>query len=260
MRTRVTRWAPGVEAGGGHEVELGVRVAGAACGSERSTNSPIHLPGSKQTPNNTNSQHRQVVASEAVLREFDITTMTKEDAAFEAPFALCARRADYVHALVAHFDVSFTACHKPVRFSTAPAARPTHWKQTVLYLEDALAVCEGEEITGTLACRPNDKNPRDLVRACPLPPPPFGGCWLAFCWWGLFWRRRRDDGRLRYSCLTTPKPRPCSSTPGVATHRYSTPPTTTTTTTSNNQQDITLRYDFAGRHGEAHRTQHYRMR
>ena len=112
--------------------------------------------------------------------------MTKEDAAFTADFTLKATRNDYVHALVAYFDVSFGACHKPVRFSTSPAARGTHWKQTVLYLEDALTVCEGEEVTGTLSCRPNAKNPRDL--------------------------------------------------------------------------DISLRYDFAGSHGEAHREQQYRMR
>jgi hypothetical protein len=64
---------------------------------------------------------------------------------------------------VAYFDVSFGACHKPVRFSTSPASRVTHWKQTVLYLEDTLTVCVGEEISGVLACKPNEKNPRDLV-------------------------------------------------------------------------------------------------
>jgi protein arginine N-methyltransferase 1 len=60
--------------------------------------------------------------------------------------------------------VSFQACHKPVGFSTSPAARTTHWKQTVLYLSEALTVCAGEKLTGALSCRPNDKNPRDLVR------------------------------------------------------------------------------------------------
>lgn len=128
----------------------------------------------------------QVVADEALLRTFDITTMSKEDATFTAPFKLTATKNDYVHALVAYFDVSFGACHKPVRFSTSPGSRATHWKQTVFYLEDTLTVCEGEELSGTLSCKPNAKNPRDL--------------------------------------------------------------------------DITLQYDFEGRHGEAHRTQEYRMR
>lgn len=128
----------------------------------------------------------QVVASEALIKTFDITTMAKEDATFSAPFTIKATKNDYVHALVAYFDVEFGACHKPVRFSTSPSARVTHWKQTVFYLEDTLTVCQGEELVGNITCKPNEKNPRDL--------------------------------------------------------------------------DITLRYDFEGRHGEAHRTQQYRMR
>lgn len=40
------------------------------------------------------------MSSEALLRTFDITTMTKEDAAFEVPFALTVNKNDYVHALV----------------------------------------------------------------------------------------------------------------------------------------------------------------
>ena len=38
----------------------------------------------------------------------------------QVPFKLRAQRDDYIHALVAHFDVFFTRCHKPVKFSTAP--------------------------------------------------------------------------------------------------------------------------------------------
>ena len=39
----------------------------------------------------------------------------------QAPFKLVASRNDYVHALVAYFDVFFTACHKPISFSTSPS-------------------------------------------------------------------------------------------------------------------------------------------
>src|ERR1041384_2228428 len=44
------------------------------------------------------------------------------------------------------FDIEFTACHKPIRFSTGPHTKYTHWKQTVFYLQDVLTVEEGEEI------------------------------------------------------------------------------------------------------------------
>jgi protein arginine N-methyltransferase 1 len=43
-----------------------------------------------------------------------------------------------------------------------PASRPTHWKQTVLYLDGTVTLCEGETVSGTLACAPNPGNPRDL--------------------------------------------------------------------------------------------------
>lgn len=42
--------------------------------------------------------------------------------------------------------------------SSAPDAASTHWKQTVFYLEDYLTVKKGEEIFGSIAVRPNEKN------------------------------------------------------------------------------------------------------
>lgn len=69
---------------------------------------------------------------------------------------------DYCHAFVAYFECAFTQIHKPIIFSTAPQAKPTHWKQTVFYLPQPLTVHAGEEIHGTISCAPNDKNIRDL--------------------------------------------------------------------------------------------------
>ncbi|GLC35726.1 Protein arginine N-methyltransferase 1 [Pleodorina starrii] len=104
----------------------------------------------------------QIATSVQTVVSVDISTMKKEDATFAAPFSLTLNRNDYVHALVAYFDVSFTRGHKQLGFSTSPRARSTHWKQTVFYLEDTLIACKGETITGVLHCKPNDKNPRDL--------------------------------------------------------------------------------------------------
>ncbi|CAL5229652.1 g13017 [Coccomyxa viridis] len=104
----------------------------------------------------------QVVTEACKLSTFNISDMTKSDAAFTVPFRLVASRNDYIHALVAYFDVYFTACHKLVWFSTSPKSRSTHWKQTVVYLEDTITICQGEVITGQLTCSPNKSNPRDL--------------------------------------------------------------------------------------------------
>ena len=65
----------------------------------------------------------------------DIQTITVEELTFACPYKLNFKRSDYCHALVSWFDIEFSHCHKPVRFSTGPGARYTHWKQTFFYLE-----------------------------------------------------------------------------------------------------------------------------
>jgi type I protein arginine methyltransferase len=104
----------------------------------------------------------QVMSNVSAVFSIDMNTVTVEELSFAVPFKITAVRNDYCHALVAFFDVEFSRCHKPVSFNTGPNNRPTHWKQTVLYLDQALAMETGESITGTLACRPNKKNNRDL--------------------------------------------------------------------------------------------------
>jgi protein arginine N-methyltransferase 1 len=48
----------------------------------------------------------------------DISKMSSGDASFTVPFKLVAERNDFIHALVAYFNVSFTKCHKLMGFST----------------------------------------------------------------------------------------------------------------------------------------------
>jgi len=105
---------------------------------------------------------RTVVTNPCQVLTLDLKTVQKSDLVFTAPFTLTATRKDYVHALLAWFDVSFRATHKPVSFSTGPHAKYTHWKQTVFYVGDALAVDEGDEIKGTISVAPNARNNRDL--------------------------------------------------------------------------------------------------
>ncbi|KAA8523223.1 hypothetical protein F0562_009646 [Nyssa sinensis] len=104
----------------------------------------------------------QIVTNCQLLKTMNISKMAPGDASFMAPFKLVAERDDYIHALVAYFDVSFTKCHKLTGFSTGPRSRATHWKQTVLYLEDVLTICQGEAIVGSMSVAQNKKNPRDV--------------------------------------------------------------------------------------------------
>jgi protein arginine N-methyltransferase 1 len=105
---------------------------------------------------------KAVVTDPCAIVTLDLYTCTTADLAFNYPFTLDVRRDDFIHALIAWFDIDFTACHKPIRFSTGPHAKYTHWKQTVFYLRDVLTVQQGEQIKGTLDNRPNAKKKRDL--------------------------------------------------------------------------------------------------
>lgn len=105
---------------------------------------------------------KAVVTDPTAFLTLDLYTVKASDLTFTAPFTLNARRNDFIHALIAWFDIDFTACHKPVRFSTGPHTKYTHWKQTVFYVNEAVTVEEGETITGTLSNKPNEKNKRDL--------------------------------------------------------------------------------------------------
>ncbi|TGO61778.1 hypothetical protein BOTNAR_0123g00030 [Botryotinia narcissicola] len=105
---------------------------------------------------------KAVVTDPTAVLTLDLYTCTKEDLAFSSPFKLDVRRNDFVHALIALFDIDFTACHKPIRFSIGPHTKYTHCKQTFFYLREVLTVEQGEQIVGRLDNKPNEKNPRDL--------------------------------------------------------------------------------------------------
>lgn len=105
---------------------------------------------------------KAVVTDPTPVITFDLYTVKPEDLAFTVPFTLDARRSDFVHAIIAWFDIEFAACHKPIKFSTGPHTKYTHWKQTVFYLRDVLTVDAGEKIRGVLENMPNEKNRRDL--------------------------------------------------------------------------------------------------
>lgn len=94
--------------------------------------------------------------------ELDLKTMKVEDVDFKAPFELTSFRNDYIHGLVAYFEVYFSSCHRPLKITTSPKAPTTHWKQTLFYFEDTIVICAGEAFKGEIACKQNEKNKRDL--------------------------------------------------------------------------------------------------
>jgi len=104
----------------------------------------------------------QVVTDACLIKDIDLYKVTKEDLAKTSQFTLNIERNDTIHAFTLYFDVEFTKCHSKTSFSTAPDAEYTHWKQTTFYLDDGFTVREGEQLTGTISMKPNERNNRDL--------------------------------------------------------------------------------------------------
>ncbi|KAJ3102965.1 Protein arginine N-methyltransferase 1, partial [Phlyctochytrium planicorne] len=105
---------------------------------------------------------KAVATTACPFRSIDLYTVTIDDLAFKVPFKMTTERDDYIHAFICYFDIKFTACHRPIHFSTGPHAQYTHWKQTVFYLQDYLTVNANETIEGEFSLQPNKSNQRDL--------------------------------------------------------------------------------------------------
>jgi len=104
----------------------------------------------------------QAVTSKEVLLELDLETVKLEELSFAAPFALKATETERCHALACSFDTAFTHGNETVVLPTGHDSRGTHWKQSSLFLDWPVYLSEGDVLEGTLACRPNAINNRDL--------------------------------------------------------------------------------------------------
>ncbi|AFZ78972.1 protein arginine N-methyltransferase, putative [Theileria equi strain WA] len=105
---------------------------------------------------------KSITTNAFCILDLDLMTCVPDDTDFCSSFSLVAQRKDYVHAFVFWFDVTFRACKKPLTLTTSPRSKYTHWKQTVFYIEDNIAVNINDEISGMIAVRKNSKNPRDV--------------------------------------------------------------------------------------------------
>lgn len=104
----------------------------------------------------------QVVTDSYCLKEVDLMKCPS-DFSFETPFSLTVNRQDYIYAFITYFDVVFKQCHYPFVLSTSPSVTPTHWRQTVFYIDRSLHMQEGEQIAGVFTLQKYKNNFRDLA-------------------------------------------------------------------------------------------------
>lgn len=87
--------------------------------------------------------HSPFCAAETItytVSEENVINFSNDTAHYVNVIELASSHSGYLTALVMHFDIEFSQCHKRVWFSTGAHSYYTHWKQTVFYLDQVLAV------------------------------------------------------------------------------------------------------------------------
>ncbi|XP_053693656.1 uncharacterized protein LOC128741701 [Sabethes cyaneus] len=102
-----------------------------------------------------------VITNANIIANFDLMEVDVDCPNFSYNFELTVKRKCKLTALVGYFD-TFFELPEHVEFSTSPYTKPTHWKQTIFYVEEPIPVEEGQVIKGKFICRRDPKDARSL--------------------------------------------------------------------------------------------------
>lgn len=103
----------------------------------------------------------QIVTDECKLIDLDLNFCNASDLSFEVPFNLHVLDSQTINAFVIYFTVLFEGPENTVLLTTSPLEQPTHWCQSLFYLQTPLQASIDDTITGTFSVKPNDRNIRD---------------------------------------------------------------------------------------------------
>ena len=106
----------------------------------------------------------KVVTTAAQIHELDMNTCQLSDTEFASDFELVAESDGRLTSLAGYFDTFFddARLQNPVSFSTGPQSRPTHWKQTLFYLNETVQLTKGQTVKGNIAVSRPSKDIRAL--------------------------------------------------------------------------------------------------
>ncbi|KAJ3052541.1 hypothetical protein HK097_006072 [Rhizophlyctis rosea] len=110
-----------------------------------------------------------IISDYATVKRIDIDATTTAQLDFDSPFRLTINREGRINALCGWFDTFFDGEDEDgnglekVFFSTGPAVKGTHWKQTMFAFEPAVDVVVGSTVEGTFKCTKSQENHRELV-------------------------------------------------------------------------------------------------
>ncbi|KAJ8047628.1 Protein arginine N-methyltransferase 6 [Holothuria leucospilota] len=98
--------------------------------------------------------------------DLDLNTVQEKDLKqIQGRFHFDCFGSDKLSGFVTWFTTAFNSVDpdkEPVLLSTAPSSQPTHWRQSLMYLEDSIDVQQGTTLEGSVTLSPNPSNARFL--------------------------------------------------------------------------------------------------
>lgn len=104
---------------------------------------------------------KRIISTTHTFLDLDLYKTTVADLCFAHKYELLVTKTDTIHALVSWFDADFSKLKNPVKLSTSPYSRTTHWRQTIFYLHEPIYAKEGRTLNGSIAVRRSAANFRD---------------------------------------------------------------------------------------------------
>ena len=99
---------------------------------------------------------QQLATTACPIFKANIQTVKLHQTEFVSSYILKAERTDYIHAVIAWFDVEFTHGSEKLTLTTDPRGEYTHWRHSVFYIEKPIPLKADETIRGSIAMRKND--------------------------------------------------------------------------------------------------------
>ncbi|XP_060920495.1 protein arginine N-methyltransferase 6 [Labrus mixtus] len=111
-----------------------------------------------------NSVHvEDVLSHPARFAELDLNTVSVDELrSLKGKFKCESFGSAAVNAFCVHFTVTFPCPDKPLVLSTSPFKPETHWKQAVLYLDDAVEVVQDTAVSGEVCMYPSEDSGRHI--------------------------------------------------------------------------------------------------
>ncbi|MBN3323739.1 ANM6 methyltransferase, partial [Atractosteus spatula] len=104
-----------------------------------------------------------VLSHPAKFAELDLYTVTTEQLKrVKGSFTCECFGSSCVNALCVWFSVNFPGEEKPLVLSTSPFKQETHWKQSVLYLDEPIDVMQDTKVEGEITLYPSEESSRHI--------------------------------------------------------------------------------------------------